>query len=375
MGTQRTGLSLSPVTMLSVGVRLRVPLSQGVACRLFSSAAAQVIRTDCTNPYVNLAAESWMFTQGETSKETLFLWRNAPTIVIGRNQNPFKECNLERMKEDGVELVRRSSGGGAVYQDLGNSNFTFLSSAPNYDVSSNFNVIRNALLQFGVQAEVSGRNDMTVDGKKISGSAFKRSPDRCLHHGTLLADVDMSALQRLLVPSKLKLQSKGIDSVASRVVNLVEVNASIHHESLCDALQNAFIDRHKAVDTEVLSMSEQDLLSVPAVRQARDSLIDWEWKYGRTPQFSHNIEARYDWGTLDLHLDVKWGKITSAVLYTDALAVEIVPVVEQALQGADYTADSVLSRFNAALQQGDARQQAWAGMVEQIGQWVAQEVA
>src|SRR3989344_1875354 len=153
------------------------------------------------DPFLNLAIEDWIFNDLSPNNEILFLWQNDRSVIIGRNQNPHAECNLKKMGEERVNLVRRHSGGGAVFQDLGNMNFTFLSSRSNYDRKKNFQIIINALKKFNISAETSGRNDIFVESSKISGSAFKEKPDRAFHHGTLMIHVNLDELQNYLTPS------------------------------------------------------------------------------------------------------------------------------------------------------------------------------
>ena len=292
---------------------------------------------------------------GDISGHTLFLWRNEPTVVIGRCQNPWKECNVQAMQAKGVHLARRSSGGGAVYQDLGNTNFTFLSSTENFDKIRNSGIIIDALSKWGLRATTSGRNDIVVGPDdaplKISGAAYKLSPPRALHHGTLLIDVDMGALSALLNPNKLKLQSKGVASVAARVTNLKKLDAGITHETLSEAVIAAFCNHYssgpvtpQALDHSYLQQRD-DLrvrgVSLPGgvaigtgVGRWREVRADWlhnlscslarartrspcvyaalfaaygwvgqskyeeikdeKWRFGETPEFSHHLEGRFE---------------------------------------------------------------------------------
>ena len=181
----------------------------------------------------------------------MFLWRNQPTIIIGKHQNPWKECHVQKLEQDGVILARRKSGGGCVYQDLGNSVFSFINPISDFSKQDfktlNNEVLINSLSSFGIKAEASGRNDMVVDGKKISGSAYKLKLGksngegrRSLHHGTMLLNLDLNALSRYLNPNKKKLESKGVSSVISRVMNLSEVAPHIDHDNFCSALEAAF---------------------------------------------------------------------------------------------------------------------------------------
>jgi len=170
-------------------------------------ANAKCYISETHDPFFNLATEDWIFTDMNPEEHILFLWRNDRTVVIGRNQNPWAECNLKSMADKNVHLVRRQTGGGAVFQDLGNTNFTFLSSKDRYDKQRNFQIIINALKKLGINAEFSGRNDLVVDGRKISGSAFREQPDRAFHHGTILINANLGELAEYLTPSQKKLNS------------------------------------------------------------------------------------------------------------------------------------------------------------------------
>ena len=174
----------------------------------------RLLLSDSHDPLFNLAVEECIFRQMDPGQRVLFLWRNANTVVIGRAQNPWKECNTRRMEEDGVTLARRSSGGGAVFHDLGNSCFTFMAGKPGYDKSVSTAIVLDALRRLGVEAFASGRNDLLVatpDGdRKVSGSAYRETQDRGFHHGTLLLDADLGHLTNYLNPDPKKLAAKGI---------------------------------------------------------------------------------------------------------------------------------------------------------------------
>ena len=169
----------------------------------------------------------------------LYLWRNAQTVVIGRNQNCWRECNVHLLEAEGGHLARRLSGGGAVYHDLGNLNFTFLVHHEDYDTERQVEVIRQALLPLGLDVVKSGRNDLLIDGKKFSGNAFYRTGDRCYHHGTLLIDTDKDVMARYLRVSPNKMKSKGVKSTKSRVINLVDKVPSLTAMDLVPRLKRA----------------------------------------------------------------------------------------------------------------------------------------
>ncbi len=195
-----------------------------------------VCRSRSFDPYENLALEEALLNRVGEGELILYLWQNERTVVIGRNQNPWKECRTALLAEEGGCLARRLSGGGAVFHDLGNLNFTFVMPAEDYDLPRQLTVIERACRSLGIPAERSGRNDLLADGRKFSGNAFYKHNGKAYHHGTLMVDVDMEMVQRYLSPSKAKLAAKGVDSVRSRVVNLREFVPSLTIDQLSDAL-------------------------------------------------------------------------------------------------------------------------------------------
>jgi len=281
------------------------------------------------------------------SAPLLYLWRPGPVVTIGRHQNPWKECVLSRLDEDGVKLVRRKSGGGAVYQDAGCSVFTLISPSGAFNIDRNLDIVLGALKRCGVSAEKKGRNDLTFEGKKISGSAFKHAPDRqvSLHHGTVLVDTDLQALQRYLTPNKLKLQAKGISSVGARVMNLRETFPTLDHDSLCEAFVEEFreVEGAQGVPVELVDESSP-LAAEPAFRAHRAELEDRDWRLGRTPEFSHQLETRVEGvALLDVQLQVVNGKIDSATIFSDALFPDVIDRAMIALTGIVYGRASIRS--------------------------------
>lgn len=327
----------------------------------------RILKSEVTNPWFNLATEDWIFQELDPGSHTLFLWRNAETVVIGRSQNPWIECKTEKMEQDGVYLARRQSGGGAVFHDLGNTNFTFLSPKKDYNQDANFQIIINALKKLGIEATQSGRNDLQVGERKISGSAFKHATDRSFHHGTVLVNANMQKLGDYLNPHPLKLQAKGIKSVRSRVANLVDFNDSITHESLSEAIIEAFCDYYGQT-VEVEELDEASLKNEPHLNKYYQQMADWDWRFGKTPAFSHHIETRFDWGIIDLHLDVDQAVIKEAVIFSDALNVELIEGLKQALTGIKYTLNSVQSAL-------DDLQQSQPQMAAQVADFQAWLIA
>ncbi|MGP4973856.1 lipoate--protein ligase [Psychrobacter alimentarius] len=325
----------------------------------------RILKSAVTNPWFNLATEDWIFQALDANSHTLFLWRNSETVVIGRSQNPWVECKIDKMEADDVFLARRQSGGGAVFHDLGNTNFTFLSPKDSYDQTANFTIIINALKKLGIDAELSGRNDMQVGDKKISGNAFKHAADRSFHHGTLLVNANMQKLGDYLNPHPLKLKAKGIKSVRARVANLIEFNEDITHEILSNALIEAFCEYYGET-APVEELDEASLAEQPTLNQYYEQMADWDWRFGKTPEFTHHIETRFDWGIIDMHLDVKQAIITDAVIFSDALTLELIDLLKDALTGIKYSKDNIktgldeLSQANTEL----------AAQIDDVSRWL-----
>eukprot|EP00697_Spironema_sp_BW2_P004972 gnl/Spiro4/16720_TR8998_c0_g1_i2.p1 gnl/Spiro4/16720_TR8998_c0_g1~~gnl/Spiro4/16720_TR8998_c0_g1_i2.p1 ORF type:complete len:375 (-),score=85.40 gnl/Spiro4/16720_TR8998_c0_g1_i2:58-1182(-) len=323
----------------ALGAASRVKVSQSWN----SKPPIRVFEALGTDPYLNVATEDWLLGNpgAHHGTHTLFLWRNDPTIVIGRHQNMYKEVNVALCEKEKVCLVRRHSGGGAVYQDLGNTNFSIFSPKQTFDKTFNFAFITKALASLGIQAASQGRNDLVLpDNRKISGSAFKHSAAYSLHHGTLMVDVDVNALTRLLNPNKLKLESKGVASVASRVANMRSLVPSLTHGALVTALARAFSSAHGyAEDPDVVHLEPDSLMYVPeVVGSMRDlQLESWIFGFGKdVSEFSHNIEHRFPWGCLDVHLRCANGKLEAVKLFSDSLFPPLISTVEASLVGASF---------------------------------------
>jgi len=281
---------------------------------------------DCA---ANLAGEAYLLTLA--FDHILFLWVNDPCIVIGRYQNPFAECNLKNMEHMQVQLVRRQSGGGAVYHDQGNLCFTLIGNKETATKEENFSLVLKALASLGLNCELSGRNDILLDGKKISGNAFQTTPTKFCHHGTLLVSSDLSVMSNYLTPSSTKLASKAVKSVSSRVGNLKEGREDITNEMVQQALIDAFIAEYG--QTEVTPIDCVTLAEAQAnYRRFGDLSVILE----KTPQFTHSFTHRFEWGEATLHLQVEKGVISEVRMFTDALDTSIVGRATQVLTGLPY---------------------------------------
>ena len=283
---------------------------------------------ESVDPYENLAIEQYLMETVGEEECILYLWQNRQTVVIGRNQNAWGECRTTELNRDGGHLARRLSGGGAVYHDMGNLNFTFLVSKKNYDLQKQLQVIVEACRNLGLNAQITGRNDVAIDGRKFSGNAFFDSKGQAYHHGTLLVDVDMSRLSQYLMPSKAKLQSKGVDSVRSRVVNLKEFCPDLTVDRMKEEMLKAFQTVYGMASTE-LSAADLDRDYVNHLRARNAS---WDWNYGKSLPASFACEDRYPWGGIQLRLQVEKGRVAAAEIYSDAMEWNIAASLREKLQ-------------------------------------------
>lgn len=285
-----------------------------------------------TNPYRNLAVEEYLTKSVSDDELILYLWQNEHTIVVGRNQNVWKECNVESFLNDNGKIVRRLSGGGAVYHDLGNLNFTFCAKVENYNVDKQLAVIIRALTMLGIIAQKTGRNDITIDGKKFSGNAFYQTGDCCYHHGTLLVDVDFDKMTKFLNVDKSKLQSKGVDSVRARVTNLKEYRQNISIDELKNYLIKA-VEQEYQCPVEVISDA---VIEYERINVAIDKFSQWNWIYGRKINFTYQMKERFSWGNIELGFFVEAGCIKDLEIFSDGLNVEFIDILKTALLNCVY---------------------------------------
>lgn len=296
--------------------------------------------SDQYDPYLNLALEEFLLNTVEKETCILYLWQNEHTVVIGKNQNPWKECKIKELEEDGGYLVRRLSGGGAVFHDRGNLNFTFLLNKEDYDVEKQLEVILVALDQLGIKAEKSGRNDITIEGKKICGNAFYSNAEHCYHHGTLLVNVDIKNLSKYLNVSKEKLVSKGVDSVKSRVTNIINYKEDLSIDRMKDSLIEAFSKvyniKAKRMDKLEYSCNEKDCYDTE-IKRLYQKFSSWEWRFGKKIEFQHCLSKRFEWGDIDLHFVVNGGEIIECSAFSDAIEIDLIEQLPECLKGCIYS--------------------------------------
>lgn len=289
-----------------------------------------------TDPYFNVAAEYQLFkeTSGGTS---LFLWRNKPAVIFGRNQNVFAECDVKFLKKHGILPVRRFSGGGAVFHDLGNVNFTFLSKEQDADINRYRKVIRDAVYSLGIACTFSGRNDLLIEGKKFSGHAYYADLGNFLYHGTIMVNVDFDLLSGALKPSFLKLHSNGIPSVRNRVVNLSQVNVGITLESVQEALMKAFAAEYGA-DEPLIYIDSHNMQPSVYGKIKKD-----DWIYGESPDFDIRFERKLSFGNVTVFADISGGKVYRTKIYTDSLAAIDFSPCEKTLTGLFFREDILVA--------------------------------
>jgi lipoate-protein ligase A len=333
----------------------------------------RILISDTYNPWFNIATEDWIFNEMDSSTQTLYLWRNHDTVVIGRNQNPWSECNLKRMEDDGVKLARRVSGGGAVFHDLGNTCFTFLSPKEGYSRTQNITILLKALKHLGVDAEASGRNDLVINDaegpRKISGSAYRETRDRAFHHGTFLISTDLTRLGNYLTPHPKKLQSKGRASVRARVMNLNEVNSTINHDRIVQTLISSFCEFHgSAADPETLN--HDFLKTQPSLEKTYDQFASWDWRFGHAPQFHHQMVEYLSWGFFEIHADSEAGLFSRVEVFSDALFPDAIRDLKIFLVGKKHSRSGV----EQAMLELTAAYPGLASEIAELGEWLKKQV-
>lgn len=289
------------------------------------------------DPHYNIALEKFLLESVPENTCILYLWQNKNTVVIGRNQNAWVECRTTLLEQEDGKLARRLSGGGAVFHDLGNLNFTFIMRQEDYDLDRQFDVILTACRNLGIRAEKSGRNDLLAEGCKFSGNAFYHSQGRSYHHGTLLVDADMDKLSRYLTPSKAKLEAKGVSSVRSRVTNLKELRPDLTIELMKQHMMEAFSQVY-GLAASSMELTAED---IALIKKDAQWLGSWDWCYGPKLPFSFACEDRFAWGGIQLQLQVESGHVQRADVYSDAMDWSLAKTVGTCLTGCRFTLEDM----------------------------------
>ncbi|MHB9946643.1 lipoate--protein ligase [Clostridium botulinum] len=297
----------------------------------------QFLVNKSTNPFFNLALEEYLLKNVDIKEDYFILWQNEPTIVIGKHQNTLKEINMNFVQDNNINVVRRNSGGGAVYHDLGNINFTFITKYDEkhlLDFKTFTNPVVYSLGKLNVKAELSGRNDILIDGRKISGNSQHIYKDRFLHHGTLLFNSELENLVKALNVDNDKILSKGIESIKSRVTNIKEhVKEDIFMEKFKEILiENIFIWNKS-------SLKEYNLTSdyINEIEKLmKKKYMTWQWNYGESPEFNYRNSKRFQGGKLEVLLNIVEGHINECKIYGDFLGLMDVSEIEGKIIGIKY---------------------------------------
>jgi len=314
------------------------------------------LETKSTDPAYNLAFEEWVLTHLHKG-EYLILWQNDNTVVIGQNQNTPEEINTDFVREHNIQVVRRTTGGGAVYHDLGNLNYSFITDydrEAGTDMSKFTGIVVRALGEMGLDASASGRNDIIVDGKKVSGTAQRivkvrkedgNSVERILYHGTLLFKSDPEMIAGALHADPLKFASKSTKSVRSRVGNISDyLPNDMKLEDFWEKLRETLTkegEKNAAGDAPAV-------IDEKAVRELKETKYDtWEWNYGRSPKTDFVNRKRFAGGTLDVRLAIEKGCIADAAIYGDFLSLKPASVLAESLRGIPYTEEAVKTALSA----------------------------
>ena len=297
------------------------------------------IKNTSTNPYYNMAFDEYCLESLSIDEPVFFLWQNRPAVIVGFNQEVNTEVNLDYLKENGIDLVRRVTGGGAVYHDLGNLNYTIVGRSEDLerDYPEYASIMAKALQSLGVPATLSGRNDILVEGRKVSGFAKRVCKNRLMVHGTLMYNVDVDVLTKVLNPSTTKLQSKGIASVRSRVANLREYLPNVPDIQTFSKQLEEILSLHYQ-DTEY-QLSEIDLANIQELTDKK--FATWEWNYGRSPKATLVHSARLACGTVEIHLTLAENRIASCRFGGDFLGNLPASDVEKALTGIPYEINEI----------------------------------
>ncbi len=296
------------------------------------------------DPHFNLALEEYALHYLDPANDYVIIWQNEPSVIIGRNQNTVEEINAEFVKKHQINVVRRLSGGGAVYHDLGNLNYTLIVSSDE-DVAGSFRKFTEPVIEvlrsLGVPAEFSGRNDIVIDGKKFSGNAQYWSKNRLLHHGTLLFNSDLAVVQEALNVQTDKLHSKGIKSVRSRVTNIYPyLKTPLSIEEFKTILLEHLL-KGESGDSKEYILGEKDLAVIQELMDKRYLL--WEWNYGHSPAFDFEKTRRYPGGQLSLKLNVKGGKIQDIRIFGDFFGKRNAAELTEMLIGQQYREEVIRS--------------------------------
>ncbi len=294
------------------------------------------------DPHYNLAFEEYCFKNLDKSEDYVILWINGPAIIVGKNQNTSEEVNADYVRNNDIKVVRRITGGGAVYHDLGNLNFsiiTFATGSERIDFKKYNIPILKALEKLGIKGELSGRNDMTIDGHKFSGIAQSVWKSRVLNHGTLLFDTSLDVLSQALKVKPDKYESKGVKSVRSRVTNIRDyLSEDVDINVFRDLLLKYIFEMEGSTPEEYI-LSEAELAAIDTLYKEKYST--WEWNYGESPDFNYKNYKKYPFGSIEVRFNVHNGTIKESKIFGDFFGTMDVKLLEDKLDGLKYNRETL----------------------------------
>ncbi len=340
---------------------------------------AIIIRSTSNDPWHNLALEDYlMHNMPDEESAVLYLWQNQNTVVIGRNQNAWAECKTALLEEEGGRLARRTTGGGAVFHDLGNLNFSIILPEKKFNLDDTFGLVLSAVLSAGIEAERSGRNDILTAGAKFSGNAFRTARGFGLHHGTLLVDSDYARVGRYLTVANSKLAAKGVQSVRSRVINLTDVKPDVTVAQLEQTMEQSFANYIESTaapgqEWEFKHMVDSDFIDEQGYAELEHHFASWDWRYGESIRFDTEIEVRFDWGIIRLGLLIKNGLVSSAHIYSDALDSDFISALTGQFDGVKFHSKELAEAVRSFPDTKGGFVTERSKMLEDIASWIQEQ--
>lgn len=302
-----------------------------------------LINNTSTNAYFNLAMEEYFLKN--TNEDIFMLWRNESAIIVGKNQNTLSEINYEYVKQNKIKVVRRQSGGGAVFHDLGNINFTFISCNDNsFSDFKRFTIpILDALKNLNIQAEFSGRNDLLIDNQKFSGNAQYNYKNKVMHHGTLLFSSEINDLSSALKVKPSKFKGKSVKSVKSRVTNIANhLEKDMTVLEFKNYLMNFINSKYE--NNCLYQLSDEDINEINKL--VEEKYNTWQWNFGHSPKYAFNNEIKYPGGNIEFSLNVEKGLIKEIKFFGDFFGKKDVSYIEDLLKNTNHNEASIRSILN-----------------------------
>ena len=302
-----------------------------------------VYRSSETDIFAHLAFEEYLLNNVSPEQRILYIWKSHDAIVIGKNQNPWSECLVYDAQEHNIAIARRLSGGGTVFHDEGNLNFTFISSQNHYNFDVQIHIIQSALLQFGIKSEIRKNNIITTNGKKCSGNAFCHRKKRSLHHGTLLINSNLDKIIHYLHPSTSSIKTHAIASNSYPIINLTELNSSLTFDAVAEQIITEFCNREPSYeirDVEKKWFEDQQLNLLIKKYRSED------WTYYETPAFEINWERKFSWDLFHIKLKIHKGQIANVEICSDALDDYLKKEIKKALTQSRFGSNSISSALS-----------------------------